>query len=189
MTFRILSLDGGGTWALLEVMALRDLYPGESGHQILAHFDLAVANSGGSIVLAGLMLDFSADQIADFFQDQTKRESIFFKKPWFARLIARTQVFPRYVAARKRVGLAAAFGPNGETSLNQWSGALGWPMGRLSPDDLVKRLRLSEHFPNEIGMLGRQGSRPQGFGLQSDRTNHRVLKLGAVSSQAHRQGP
>jgi len=56
MTFRILSLDGGGTWALIEAMALGDLYPGETGHQILSHFDLATANSGGSIVLGGLML-------------------------------------------------------------------------------------------------------------------------------------
>ncbi len=47
MTFKILSLDGGGTWALLEVMALENLYPGKTGLQILRHFDLAVANSGG----------------------------------------------------------------------------------------------------------------------------------------------
>ena len=58
MSYKILSLDGGGTWAILETMALKQIYGGDtSGHQILAKFDLAVANSGGSIVLAGLVLD------------------------------------------------------------------------------------------------------------------------------------
>ena len=53
MSYKILSLDGGGTWAILEVMALKAIYGGDTpGHQILAEFDLAVANSGGSIVLA-----------------------------------------------------------------------------------------------------------------------------------------
>ena len=50
--FRILSLDGGGSWALIEVKALIALYgAGATGHEVLSHFDLAAANSGGSIVL------------------------------------------------------------------------------------------------------------------------------------------
>ena len=56
MTFRILSLDGGGPWALLQAMALARLYPGLDGHAILGRFDLAIANSGGSITLAGLAM-------------------------------------------------------------------------------------------------------------------------------------
>ncbi len=43
MSYKILSLDGGGTWALLQAMALEDLYQGCSGHEILSNFDLAVA--------------------------------------------------------------------------------------------------------------------------------------------------
>lgn len=128
--FRILSLDGGGTWALLEAMALGDLYPGRTGHEILAHFDLAVANSGGSIVLGGLMLDFTPAQIADLFEDQAKRESIFFKKPFFEEELAlHLPILPRYIAAEKRIGLGNVFGPAGNTRLSAWSAVPGWPTG------------------------------------------------------------
>ena len=53
MTHKILSLDGGGAWAMLQAMALGDLFGDRPGWEILAQFDLAVANSGGSIVLGG----------------------------------------------------------------------------------------------------------------------------------------
>ena len=58
--FRILSLDGGGSWALIQVKALIDLYSrtGDgkdvTGHDILRKFDLIAANSGGALTLAGL---------------------------------------------------------------------------------------------------------------------------------------
>jgi hypothetical protein len=43
MGYRILSLDGGGAWALIEVRALIDLYDeNTTRHQVLADFDLAV---------------------------------------------------------------------------------------------------------------------------------------------------
>ena len=52
---RILSLDGGGTWALIQARALEKIY-GEStrGHEVLRKFDYVVANSGGSIVAGAL---------------------------------------------------------------------------------------------------------------------------------------
>src|SRR4051794_26260797 len=44
MAFRILSLDGGGSWALIQVRALIELC-GEAtqGHEVLRQFDLAAA--------------------------------------------------------------------------------------------------------------------------------------------------
>ena len=130
MTFRILSLDGGGTWALLQAMALGDLYPGLGGRRILGQFDLAVANSGGSIVLAGLMLDFAPDRIADFFLDQTSREAIFHKRPLVEEaLAAALPIFPKYSAAEKRTGLAAVFGATGNIRLADWPSTSGWPVG------------------------------------------------------------
>ena len=52
MSYRILSLDGGGTWALIQVKTLISLYGGDTpGQTILQDFDLIAANSGGSIVL------------------------------------------------------------------------------------------------------------------------------------------
>lgn len=47
MVYRILSLDRGGTWSLIQVKALMALY-GEStsGHTVLKDFDLVAGNSG-----------------------------------------------------------------------------------------------------------------------------------------------
>lgn len=130
MRFRILSLDGGGTWALLEAMALEALYPDRSGHQILSNFDLAVANSGGSIVLAGLILDMSPTEIRSLFEDQAKRESIFSQKPIFQVALSYVApLFPRYVAGDKRSGLLRAMGPKAETRLADWPMRADWPKG------------------------------------------------------------
>ena len=80
MNFRILSLDGGGVLALIEIYALIAIY-GEttSGHEVLADFDLVAATSGGSIVLGGLMEDIPLAQLKSYFEDQSKRDSIFKK--------------------------------------------------------------------------------------------------------------
>jgi patatin-like phospholipase/acyl hydrolase len=78
MSFHILSLDGGGAWALIEVRALMSLYGNEAtGHQVLRNFDLVAANSGGSLVLAGLIEDLTLEEILQYFMDENKRRSIF----------------------------------------------------------------------------------------------------------------
>jgi len=78
MPYRILSLDGGGTWALIQVKALQTIY-GENtnGRKVLQDFDLVAANSGGSIVLAGLLEDLPLAKIIDLFQNEQLRRSIF----------------------------------------------------------------------------------------------------------------
>jgi len=77
VTYRILSLDGGGTWALIEVKALMSLFGDISGHAVLANFDMAVANSGGSIVLGGLLENKLLSEVLGYFEDDNKRRSIF----------------------------------------------------------------------------------------------------------------
>ena len=40
--FRVLALDGGGSWAIIQAMALVKLYDeNTTGHEVLADFDLA----------------------------------------------------------------------------------------------------------------------------------------------------
>lgn len=103
--YRILSLDGGGTWALIEVMALIDLYGSSTtGHQVLSDFDMVAANSGGSIVLGGLVDDMTLDDLLAFFMSQQKRDSVFVKKVHLPDT-------PKYRTAGKLAGLEAAF-PN-----------------------------------------------------------------------------
>ena len=57
MSYKILSLDGGGSWALVQARVLIDIYGDISGHELLRQFDMAIANSGGSLVLACLCND------------------------------------------------------------------------------------------------------------------------------------
>lgn len=132
MVHRVLSLDGGGAWAMLQAMALKDLYGDIPGHQILAKFDLAVANSGGSIVLGGLIENMTPSQIVTLFNDQANRQAIFVRVGPWENLLDHIPIFPKYSTAGKLAGLTHAFGTMGTRFLSSFHGA-GWaqrPDGR-----------------------------------------------------------
>jgi Patatin-like phospholipase len=80
MSYRILSLDGGGIWALMQVkalMALPDYDENTSGHAVLNDFDMIAANSGGSIVLGALLENLTLGDTLALFENEGKRRSIF----------------------------------------------------------------------------------------------------------------
>jgi hypothetical protein len=100
--FNILSLDGGGTWAMLQAMALGDLYGLDTpGHDILARFRLVVANSGGSLTAAGLWANLTPRQLVAEFKSETIREQVFTKLPLLLRLPRLLGFGPKYYAGRK----------------------------------------------------------------------------------------
>ncbi len=117
MSYKILSLDGGGSWALIQAYVLRDLYPGMKGHELLRQFDMAIANSGGSLVLAALCNDMSLDQIINVFEEEENRKKVFSRLTFFEKLSParnRLSLFrnifrigPQYKATRKLEGLRA----------------------------------------------------------------------------------
>jgi hypothetical protein len=74
---RILSLDGGGIWSLIQVKCLLAIYGNVRGHQLLSHFDLVAGTSGGAIVLGGLLLNWSLEQILAHFLDTQWRRRMF----------------------------------------------------------------------------------------------------------------
>jgi hypothetical protein len=121
MTYRVLSLDGGGTWALIEVKALMELYPPTTlGRDVLKDFDLAAANSGGSIVLGALLENLSLDAIFGLFNDQTTRTSIFSPTHSFGDRVLHdlTALGPKYSAENKLPALQRALPKTGTTPLN-----------------------------------------------------------------------
>jgi patatin-like phospholipase/acyl hydrolase len=66
--YTILCLDGGGRWSLISVMALQRIFGEEAlGRDVLQHFDLVAANSGGSIVLGALAENMRLDRLLDLF--------------------------------------------------------------------------------------------------------------------------
>ena len=99
--YNILSLDGGGSWAIIQLLTLKDRYGNVGGHEILQKFDLVIANSGGSIVLAALAENWLLEDALSLFQNKKIRESIFSKNNF------KNRFFPvDYLRA-----LGIAFGP------------------------------------------------------------------------------
>jgi predicted acylesterase/phospholipase RssA len=112
MPYKILSLDGGGTWALIQARALEELYPGKRGHKILEEFDLVAANSGGSVILAGLAANMTPKEIGNIFDDAAGRRKIFHDKGMLTPLLRRfwwLKLFSRYVAEEKPRGLEKSY--------------------------------------------------------------------------------
>jgi hypothetical protein len=103
VTYRILSLDGGGAWALIQAKALTAIFGDLNGHAVLSNFDMAVANSGGSIVLGGLLEDRRLSDILEYFLDEPSRRAIFQPtSDMLAGLLNMLFSFgPKFSAARK----------------------------------------------------------------------------------------
>lgn len=108
--YRILTLDGGGTFCLIQAKVLENFYPGLSGRAILGQFDLVAGCSGGAIVAAALLDDKSPAEILDLFLKRTNRERLFSPLRWHERLIYQTTL------GLKRLGLLDhPFGPRFST--------------------------------------------------------------------------
>jgi hypothetical protein len=129
MAYRILSLDGGGTWALIQVKALMAIYGNDaSGYDVLKDFDLVVANSGGSVVAAGLACNFKLQKLLSDFLDPEWLNTIFVDLPVYDKLdpLRLVAPMPKYDAAAKLQGLRGALGPGGDIALEQlpaqWGG-------------------------------------------------------------------
>ncbi len=104
MPYRILSLDGGGAWALIEARALMALYDeNKTGHEVLQDFDLVAANSGGSLVLGGLAEDLPLTELLAYFEDEARRKAVFSPTTSFGDRVLRdlTGMGPKYSATAK----------------------------------------------------------------------------------------
>ena len=115
MSYKILSLDGGGSWALIQARVLQDIYGDLNGHELLKKFDMVIANSGGSLVLATLCNDMKLSEIISVFEDEGKRKQVFSKLSFWEKLKWRniaslTNVLgPKYSMERKLSGLKKCF--------------------------------------------------------------------------------
>lgn len=117
MQLRILSLDGGGSWALIQIRALAAIYsqvfgkPASdvTGHEVLRRFDLIAANSGGTLALAGLIKNWPLEQIQRRFEDEIWRRKIFAPADVFQRPLEHVPrvagIGPKYSTEKKLMGL------------------------------------------------------------------------------------
>ena len=129
MAYRVLSLDGGGPWAAIQVKTLMKMYGDDtSGWDVLRNFDLAAANSGGSIVLGCLVANFPLSKILDLFMDPAQRQRMFSPTSMVLdRILEGLLGFgPKYSAADKLTLLQDVLaGPGGQTLTKAIAGCLG----------------------------------------------------------------
>jgi uncharacterized protein len=120
--YRVLSLDGGGPWAVIQVQALMDLFgAGASGWDVLRQFDLVAANSAGSIVLGCLVEDLPlANILNNLFLSQTVLLSIFSKTSSIEDklLEAVAHIGPKYSAEKKLSALQTTLPGQGSKILS-----------------------------------------------------------------------
>jgi hypothetical protein len=108
MSYKILALDGGANWCLLQCMALDALYPGMPGRRILERFNLVAANSGGSLVLAGLLKNQTPGEILATFDHPDSPTSLFVELPLLERLPSLIGLGPKFSTAKKRERIRAS---------------------------------------------------------------------------------
>jgi hypothetical protein len=142
--YRVLSLDGGGTWALIQAKALGAVYGGDSdGWAILDRFDLAVANSGGALVLAMLLNGMTPDEIVALFRNPRERALIFERNAIFDRALGGLFGFgSRYHAPGKLAGLLDIF----QRSSRRWG-----PEFATLPLDLIAAALNAERARKRLG--------------------------------------
>lgn len=133
MPYKILSLDGGGAWAIIEVMALMKIFGEKAqGHDVLQEFDLVAANSGGSIVLGGLVENLPLGTVLNYFNDQAKRQSIFSPTDsWGDKTLELLlSIGPKYSAAAKLPALENLMPETGNTPVAGITAGVIGPAGK-----------------------------------------------------------
>jgi hypothetical protein len=117
---------------LIEAKALIEIYGATAtGHQVLADFDLVAANSGGSLVVGGLMEDLALNELLQYFQDEAKRHAIFSPtKSWGDRALhALTGIGPKYSADAKLPALERLLPKTGAVPLPTAAAAIKGHLG------------------------------------------------------------
>ncbi len=143
MAYKILSLDGGGSWALIQAQVLMDIYGDLEGRKLLKEFDMAIANSGGSLVLACLCNNMKLSEIIAVFANENSRTKVFSaltladKLKWRNIISLFTRhLGPKYDTSRKLKGLKEVLNAHDEFFK---SGKIAKPV--------------SDHYLNEIPAL------------------------------------
>lgn len=78
--YKVLTLDGGGSWAVIQAIALKEMFPNKTSLEILNEFDFIAGTSGGALMLAGLLEFDTIDKVIEVFGSEDELSKIFDKK-------------------------------------------------------------------------------------------------------------
>lgn len=164
--YRILSLDGGGTFCLAQALALQELFGADTpGRQVLARFELAAGTSGGSFVIAALVANRSPGELVRLFLSEAQRRRFFHKLPWYQRwlsLLSFGDIGHRFSMDSKRDFVASIVGDCGSRTLAELGGEPGMPelliVGYDYQFDRAKLLRsradsAAANYPRDDGQI------------------------------------
>jgi uncharacterized protein len=157
--FRILSLDGGGPWSLIQARTLGAIFaPDLPGRELLSRFDLVVCNSGGAVVVAGLLANMTPQSVeTGCFANQTLLHEIFKKTtptqdPAADALAVFGLDFYVYSTAAKLATLRDVLGAAGDTHIPDLPSL--FPAGMTAPKFIFTAFgydRLRElHFRSDV---------------------------------------
>lgn len=136
-SFRILSLDGGGSWAVIQALTLGRLFGKNiKGHDILKHFDLVAAGSTGSLILGALLCNKTPREIVQAFESGELPRKLFpplqdCEKNLLTVLGNFFRLAPRYSGAKKKENISEFLGADGERFLSDFPEYVGHPSLRI----------------------------------------------------------
>jgi len=134
--YKILSIDGGGTFCLLQAKVLLDLYGDVSGHDVLKNFDMVAGCSGGAIVAALLADNQGPKAILALFLTRAMREQLFSPLKWYERWMSLvtgamgSAVGPRFSTQNKLAFLQSVLPNVGDLRLHQLGERVGSKIGK-----------------------------------------------------------
>lgn len=122
MPYKILSLDGGASRALVQARVLQDTYVESSdmkGHELLRKFDMVIANSGGSVLLGLLCNNMSLKSIISFYTNSQELKKVYpplyFGERFWQQLLRFLHIAgAKYSSKRKFTNLQKVFLDNDE---------------------------------------------------------------------------
>ena len=114
MCYKILSLDGGASWSMVQARVLQDLYGDITGHELLRKFNMVIANSGGAVFLGLLCNNTSLSDIIKFYNNSEEVGQVFpplvFGERIWQQLLRHFDIIgSKYSTSRKLHGLRTIF--------------------------------------------------------------------------------
>lgn len=180
--FRILTLDGGGSWAVIQALTLGRLYGEHTrGHDILRQVDMVAAGSTGSLILGALLCNKTPGEIVGSFESGELPKMLFpplqdCEKNLLTVLGNFFRLAPRYSGSKKKENMGAFLGADGERFLSDFPDYVGHSSLRIlipQYDYLKNRVLWCRSIAGNV----REGHPNEKFNLEEKKRSFDEIRL------------